>query len=330
MRKLTLDEKQEIVNLHFRGFTNASISKQVKCNRNTVSILVNRWKRGKFVNIKPLRRVRYHLTAQQVYKILNYFIEHPFHTYKQCIRELKLSVCCKTIGKTLSKNGLKNYVACWKPFLSMKNQIKRLRFAIKYQNWTWQWGNVVSIDEKTVQTFANCKVMVKRRVNERYNSDNIVSQEVQNTKNKVNLVGMISCAGPNMIYSVPTTLNSKQFKQLMSSKVKELIGDNTILMDNAKIHGKGITYLLQSGVKVLVDFPPKSPDLNPIENIWAVFQKNLNKKLFNITVSTKNDLLELIRDSWKEIPASFIKNCMLSMPQRLKEVIRMKGMQTKY
>src|SRR6202012_1341458 len=100
-----------------------------------------------------------------------------------------------------------------KPFLSMLHRIKRLKFAIKHKDWTCQqWSNVVCMDEKTIQTYANGKVMVKRRKNERYDPDKLITPEIQNTKNKVNLVGMVSHSGPNMIYSVPTKLNGKQFK----------------------------------------------------------------------------------------------------------------------
>lgn len=160
------------------------------------------------------------------------------------------------------------------------------------------------MDEKTVQTFANGRVMVKRRIKERYHPDKIVTPEVQNTKNNINLVGMISCDGPNIAYSVPTKLNGSNFKQLMSTRVRSHLEDKIVLMDNATIHLKGIYYLIQSGVSVLVDFPPKSNDLNPIENVWAEFQKKLNEKLRNICVSTKSDLLELVRASWKAIPAA--------------------------
>lgn len=303
----------------------------MNCSRWLVSTVINQWRNGKLVTCRKKRKCRRRLSAQKVHQILSYFLDHPFRTYKDCIRDLNLSVCCETIGKTLSKDGIKNYVACSKLFLSIQNQIKRLRFALKYQAWTWQWAHVVAMDEKTVQTYANCKkVMVKRRPKERYHANKIASTEVQNTKNKVNLVGMISCSGPNMIYSVPTKLKSKHFKQLMISKVRQIIGNKTLMMDNATIHGKGIKYLLKSGVKVLIDFPPKSPDLNPIENIWADFQKRMNKKLFNVSVSTKKDLLELIRSAWKEIPVSFIRNCLMSMPARLKEVIKMKGGHTRY
>lgn len=185
------------------------------------------------------------------------------------------------------------------------------------------------LDEKTVQTYANGKIIVKRNVNERFDSNKIFTQEVQNTNNKVNLVGVVSFNGPNKIYGVSTKLTGKQFKQLAKDKLMELFKDQTVLMDNASIHLMGIKYLKDCGVQV-IDFPPKSNDLNLIENVWAMMQRNLNRKLRSTTISTKNQLLSLINESWKEIPISYIEKCVLSMPNRLQKVIDAKGKQTRY
>lgn len=327
---LTIAEKQQIVHLHVRGFTNCFISAQMKCHRNTVSSVIVKWRNAQFITSKNTRNCRLSLSAQKVHQVLKYFLDNPFNTYKQCIRDLKLPVCYQTIANVLTRNGVKNYIACSKPFLSLLNRIKRLRFAIKYRDWSWQqWANVVFMDEKTIQTYGNGKVMVKRRRNERYEPRNMFLQEIQNKKNKVNLVGTVSCDGPNIIYSVPTKLNGKHFQQLMKKKVGKLLVNKSVIMDNATIHRKGLNYLRKAG-HTLFDFPPKSADLNPIENVWGKLQKILNRKLRNVCISTQAELLELIRESWKEIPVIFIQKSVLSMPKRLEDVIRMQGGQTRF
>lgn len=250
--------------------------------------------------------------------------------HKESICHLRrLFVNPTTVAKVLKKNGIRNYVACSKQFLSLQNQIKRLKFAIKHQHWTTEWQDVYFLDEKTVQSYSNGRVLVKRKVNERYNVDKITSQETQNTNNKVNLVGLVSFAGPNMLYSVSANLNGEKFQYLMKKKVRHIVEGYTVLMDNATIHTLGKEYLESIGIHVL-DFSPKSNDLNVIENVWAELQKILNRKLRTITISTKAELLRLIEESWKEIPVSFIRNCILSMDRRIKEVIKVRGKQTKY
>lgn len=325
---LTAEEKQSAILLHSKGFSNSFIARELNRSRKTIASLVSRWKKGIFMSKKPKIQPT-KLTAQQVFKVLNYFINNPFKTHAQCIRELRLPVVRSTIHNILKKNGIGSYVAASKQFISMQNRIKRLRFAIKYQKWTSEWLKVHFMDEKTVQTYSNGRVVVKRRARERYNASNIVSQEVQNTKNKVNLFGVVSFDGPNVIYSVSKKFTAKQFTELATSELMDIVKDGTILIDNATIHGQGIQFLKSSGIPVF-DFPPKSNDMNLIENVWAELQKILNRKLRNITVSTKNQLLQLIEESWKEIPVSFIENCVLSMPNRLKKVIEAKGGHTRY
>lgn len=329
MSELTMDEKQLALLMHMRGFSTSYISRHMNRGRTTIFLLIKRWKKGSFIRKKEPRLRTTKLTAQQGYRVLDFFIHNPFHTYKQCIQALKLPVGVSTIHNLLKKNGVRGYVASAKQFISMQNQIKRLRFAIKYQKWTTEWLEVLFLDEKTVQTYANGKVIVKRKVHQRYDSDKIVSQEVQNTKNKVNLCEVVSFKGPNILYSVSTNFSGKQFAQLTKDKLLNIAKDKTILMDNASIHSKGVMYLKNQGVRV-VDFPPKSNDLNLIENVWAMLQRNLNRKLRFVTISSKNQLLKLIEESWKEIPMSFIEKCFLSMPDRLKKVIQAKGRQTKY
>lgn len=328
MALITAEEKQFAILLHCKGFSNSFIAREMRRSRKSIVTLVSQWKKGIFIR-KKTKIQRTKLTAQQVFRVLNYFIDHPFNTHAQCIRDLRLPVVRSTIHNILKKNGIGSYVAASKQFLSMQNRIKRLRFALKYRKWTSEWLKVHFLDEKTVQTYANGRVIVKRRACERYNANNIVSQEVQNTKNKVNLLGVVSFDGPNIIFSVSTKFTAKQFTELARSELMEVVKDGTILIDNATIHGQGIQFLKNSGVRVL-DFPPKSNDMNLIENVWAELQKNLNRKLRNITVSTKDQLLQLIEESWKQIPVSFIENCVLSMPNRLKKVIEAKGCQTRY
>lgn len=326
---LTKDEKQLSILLHVRGFSTLFISKQLNRNIKTISQLIKNWKKGIFDTSKLRRRRKRKLSAQQILNVLKYFVNNPFHTYGQCAKKLKLPVSDDTISLILKDNKVGNFVACPKQFISLQNQIKRLKFALKYRYWSTEWLDVQFMDEKTVQTYSNGKVMVKRRLGERFDHDKLKIDEKQNSENKVNLFGVVSCSGPNTIYSINTKFNGKEATQLMQKEIKNIVRNSTVLIDNASIHNNCIRYLREHG-NIVMDFPPKSNDLNVIENVWAELQKKLNRKLRNITVSTKSQLLELIDESWKEIPSDFIRKCVLSMPQRLEEVIKMKGQQTRY
>lgn len=135
-RYLTINQKQLAIQLHVRGFSNSLIARQFDCNRMTIGNIIDSWKNGQFGEQRTRVQRRLKLSAQQVYNVLNYFVKRPFDTYEQCIKKLKLPVKKGCIGRLLSRNGIRNYVASYKIFVSIQNQIKRLKFAIKYKHWT--------------------------------------------------------------------------------------------------------------------------------------------------------------------------------------------------
>lgn len=113
-----------MIQLHVRGFNYSEIARHLNRHRSTIAKLIKDWKDGKFYAVKRRKKRRYlKLTAQHIHDTLNYFIDNPFHTYKQCIEALKLPVCARTIGNVLNKNCFGNFIACAKNFISMQNRI---------------------------------------------------------------------------------------------------------------------------------------------------------------------------------------------------------------
>ena len=79
----------------------------------------------------------------------------------------------------------------------------------------------------------------------------------------------------------------------------------------------------------VISWPPQSPDLSPIENIWAFIKHKVweNHKL----ISTKNGLWDFLQQLWWSIELKEIcKNCFESLPLRIEEVIDQKGGATSY
>ncbi len=75
-------------------------------------------------------------------------------------------------------------------------------------------------------------------------------------------------------------------------------------------------------------WPALSPDLNPIENLWAILVRKVyagGRQFFNI-----QDLKAEITRRWKEIPLSTLVSLINSMPKRCIEVAVRNGSKTKY
>ena len=93
-------------------------------------------------------------------------------------------------------------------------------------------------------------------------------------------------------------------------------------MDNSTVHNKARTHFKDNRVRML-DCPPKSPDMTPIENLWSMVdvikcRKNpLNRDLLkeSITASYSGLLSEV----------GFVERILKSVPNRMRIVIEKDG-----
>ena len=84
-------------------------------------------------------------------------------------------------------------------------------------------------------------------------------------------------------------------------------------------------FLAQHGLNVL-PWPPQSPDLNPMENLWGI----LKNRLETIGMRTMEQLMDTARQEWSAIPQATIQGLIESMPRRMAAVIEADGGATKY
>lgn len=75
-----------------------------------------------------------------------------------------------------------------------------------------------------------------------------------------------------------------------------------------------------------MDWPPQSPDLNPIEQIWD----HLDSRLRMEPQSSLDNTFECLKKSWDEISTEILCRYIHSMKKRCQEVIKAKGGHTKY
>lgn len=85
----------------------------------------------------------------------------------------------------------------------------------------------------------------------------------------------------------------------------------------------------------VIDWPPYSPDLNPIENLWAILKERVCRKYPELAYMPKNEeskeaLIEAVKEVWLEIEPEVMKNLVFSMKKRMQAVIRAHGWYTKY
>jgi transposase len=99
--------------------------------------------------------------------------------------------------------------------------------------------------------------------------------------------------------------------------------------DNASWHTATIvqSYLNKQKAKRL-RWPPQSPDLSPIENLWMQIKALISKRRHRIkNIGMMERALEEV---WPTIQKERLLNLNASMPRRLNACIKNKGGSTKY
>jgi hypothetical protein len=98
-------------------------------------------------------------------------------------------------------------------------------------------------------------------------------------------------------------------------------------MDNDSKHTSKVVekWLMDNKVKVL-DWPSQSPNLNPIENLWAELKKCVRaRRPTNLT-----QLHQLCQEEWANIHPPYCGKLVEGYPKRLTQVKQFKGNATKY
>jgi hypothetical protein len=247
-------------------------------------------------------------------------------------RKLDLGVSIDTVDRRLKEAGLPGGVAQHNRRFTDEEKASRLAFAIKYKDWTEeQWMTVWCADE----TFAwgeghSGRVYVRRPVGEADNPDYSVHKLPHAVK--VGVWGCFSGRGLGYCYCYNTTLNAALYKEILSThllpSVRLFFSANPpekwyFIHDNCNVHKSLHTWLFNHGVD-RITIPPYSPDLNPIENLWQMMHKRMEKR--NATS------MEQVQDAWAEEwekasreETEFIQNCMRSMRKRCADIIAVNG-----
>lgn len=117
----------------------------------------------------------------------------------------------------------------------------------------------------------------------------------------------------------------------------QILGFGAIFMqDNAPIHNAHIIrgWFRERGIEVM-NWPPYSPDLNPIENLWALLKEKmyiLHPELVGApnNAETLDLLIRCAIDTWERLGEQLLNRLIDTMEHRVKAVLDAEGWYTKY
>jgi len=243
-----------------------------------------------------------------------------------------------TIRRFLKASKFKYIKLLKKPLINARNMAKRLEFAKKYSDEDPNFlKNVIWSDETCIRSIPASKEIFM------WSNKNIERLEMPHNRQvhsggfSVMFWGCFSRLGFGPLVAIDGNMDSEKYIKLIEdilipeiNAAKEEFGlEMTFMQDNAPCHkSRRVTQFFdENGLKTL-NWPPQSPDMNPIENLWAIIKKRRQKK-FGFP-ATRDALIEQIFKIWDELEFSLCESLSESVPRRLNEVKKRLGKATKY
>ena len=266
------------------------------------------------------------LSPHQCRKLVAEIRQNPSKSSRDLKEKLGISASVRTIQRELRRKSFVHVRKRKTPRISAAAKAKRVAFAkaylLKKPKW---WQRVIFSDEKKWNLKGN---------------DGYVSLWVESDRKYTyntdcrRLPGIMVWAGITFskeIYVVRMdhSVTGKNYKEMLETVVFH--PENTDLpekfvfqQDNAPAHKARVTKdFLESHRIPVLDWPPYSPDLNIIENLWGI----VSAKVYEGGKEYQNpsELWNEVSDQLLAISPQVIQNLYNSIPGRLMKVIELNG-----
>lgn len=241
----------------------------------------------------------------------------------------------RTVRRALDGIGLYGRVARVTPPLNEIHRLKRLSFCNGYGNWTdAQWDLVLWSDEASVQMGPHGQVWVQRPSGFEWDPRFTVHQ--QKHPPKVHIWGCMTAAGVGQCHIFRENLEKTLMKKILKDNLLQSAEKFFTLgvdrwyfqQDNDPKHKSHLVqnWLHTAGVTDVLDWPPYSPDLNPIEHVWHDVKRRVAKR----NPKSQEQLEKILLEEWNSTTREFTRHLVRSMQRRMAIVRQHSGWMSGY
>jgi transposase len=248
-----------------------------------------------------------------------------------------MKVSTETVRRALKEAGMKAVVKKNKPRLLQRHIRQRLDFALRYQHWTVEdWRRVVFSDETKINRLgSDGRSWVWKKP-----GGVLTEQHVQGTVKfgggSLMIWGCMMAHGVGNACRIDGRMDAELYTRILSDELVQSVeyyglelDEIVFQQDNDSKHTSHTAqkWFEDNGVEVL-EWPAQSPDLNPIEHLWAHLKRQLSG--YNTSPTSMHELWQRVEAEWNKIPAQVCIDLIDSMPRRVAAVLKAKGGYTKY
>ena len=251
-------------------------------------------------------------------------------------RELKhkfdLSCSAKTIRRVLDDAGLFGRIARVIPPQNPRITQLRLSFAQGYAN--FDWTLVLWSDEMSIRIGPQGQTWVQRPIGEAFDPQYCVEKEKHAPK--VHVWGCMAAAGTGNIHVFTENLDAVLMKKILKEHLMKSAnkfwpkGLWHFQQDNDPKHtSRLVSDYLERELCIkdyIIKWPPYSPDLNPIENLWA----DLKKRVERHNCTNVKELEAAVKTEWAATDKNLCQKLVASMPDRIARLLEYHGAPTGY
>ncbi|GFX20318.1 transposable element Tcb2 transposase [Trichonephila clavipes] len=225
-----------------------------------------------------------------------------------CLKKKQISR--KTVARRSRGGGLytRRPVVCVP--LTRQNRTARLQWCREHHNWTEKdWACVLFSDESRFSLSSDCRrQLIWRESGTAYRPENIQEKDRYPTCSIMVWAGiMINGRTRLHVVANETMTGQRYIDEVLLPHVRLFrgaVGDKFVFIDdNTTCHRTlAVQDCLDSeGIQRLV-WPARSPDLNPIENVWDVLGRQVASR--NYSPTNKNTLIRALTEEWDKLPHS--------------------------
>ncbi|GFW04662.1 transposable element Tcb2 transposase [Trichonephila clavipes] len=220
----------------------------------------------------------------------------------------------KTVARRLRGGGLyaRRPVVCVP--LTRQHRTARLQWCREHHNWTEQdWACVLFSDESRFSLSSDCRrQLIWRESGTAYRPENIQEKDRYPTCSIMVWAGIMINGRTRLHLVANGTMTSQRYiDEVLLPHVRLFRGDVSgkfvFMDDNATCHRTlAVQDCLDSeGIQRLV-WPARSPDLNPIENVWDALGRQVAGR--NYPPTNKNTLTRALTEDWDKLPQQLLDN----------------------
>ena len=327
----TAIERKLIRNLRNQGKTYKEISVTMGCSQNKVT---NALKPEKSRENRGRPRKTCQRTDDHIAIISK---KDPFKPATKILNEINENISVWTVRRRLLESTLPARTPRKVPLLGRKNIMKRKIFAKNHIAWrgpdiTKKWRNILWSDETKINLFNSDGKQYVRRPSKQELSPRFTAKTVKHGGGNIMVWGCFSWYGVGPLFWIKDIMTQYTYVDILNNVMLTFAEENMPIIwhfqqdcDPKHTSKAAKEWFTTNNVKVL-EWPPQSPDLNPLENLW----RQLKLKISGQNPKNRNELWMMLQEAWYSIPVEVCRKLVDSMPSRCTEVLKNKGYATKY